>query len=114
MKKFIITILSIFFAINNTYAFEYQEVRAEHILVKTKQEATELINKIENGQSFEDLAKIHSLCPSGKNGGDLGYFGKGQMVPEFENPAFNMAIEEISEPIQTQFGWHIIKVIDKR
>ena len=118
MKK-ILTICAVlfttFFATTNlSLAYEYTQVRAEHILVKTQEEAQHLEKRIADGKSFEELAKEYSLCPSGKNGGDLGYFGRGQMVPEFEKPSFDMAIGEVSEPIQTQFGWHIIKVLDKK
>ena len=89
------------------------EVRASHILVKTKDEALKLKNDIENGKiSFEDAAKQYSSCPSGRNGGDLGYFSKGQMVKPFEDAAFSMKKGEISEPVQTQFGWHLIQLTD--
>jgi len=89
-------------------------VKASHILVDTKSEADSIKAKIDSGESFEALAKKYSKCPSGKEGGDLGYFGRGQMVPEFENAAFSIPIGEVSEPVQTQFGWHLIKVYDKR
>ena len=96
------------------FGYEFREVRAEHILVQTEAQAIVLESKIKNGESFEALAKQYSMCPSGRQGGDLGYFGRGQMVPEFENAAFKMAIGEVSEPVKTQFGWHIIKVLDKK
>jgi len=91
-----------------------RQVRAEHILVATESEAKEIINQINQGKiSFEDAAKKSSQCPSGKNGGDLGYFGRGAMVKEFEDAAFSTEKGKISAPIKTQFGWHIIRVIDK-
>ena len=85
------------------------EVRASHILVKTEQEALDLYNEIKNGASFADLAAENSMCPSGRNGGDLGFFGKGMMVKPFEDAAFALKEGEISEPVETQFGWHLIK-----
>jgi len=92
------------------------EVHARHILVKTKEEAEAIIKQLDAGAKFEDLAKEKSSdAGSGANGGDLGFFGPGQMVPEFEKAAF--ALEPGSytkEPVQTQFGWHVIKVEDKR
>ena len=90
------------------------EVRASHILVKTEQEAIDLYNEISNGKSFEEIAQEKSLCPSGQNGGDLGFFGKGMMVKPFEDAAFELEIGEISKPVETQFGWHLIKMIDKK
>ncbi len=90
------------------------EVRASHILVKTEQEAIDLYNEIQNGKSFEEIAQAKSLCPSGQNGGDLGFFGKGMMVKPFEDAAFALEIGEISKPVETQFGWHLIKMIDKQ
>lgn len=91
------------------------EVRASHILVKTLDEANDILNKINSGQKFEKMAKKHSDCPSGKRaGGDLGYFTRGRMVREFENAAFSMEIGQISAPVKTQFGYHIIRVTDKR
>ena len=90
-----------------------EEVRASHILVQTEEEAKDIINKINAGTSFEDAAKEHSSCPSSSAGGDLGAFTRGRMVPEFEEAAFKMEIGEISEPVQTQFGYHIIKVTEK-
>lgn len=92
------------------------EVRARHILVKTKEEAMAIIKDLDGGKKFEDIAKEKSTDPgSGANGGDLGYFGQGQMVPEFEKAAF--ALEPgtyTKEPVQSQFGFHIIKLEDKR
>ena len=79
-------------------ATEYTQVHAEHI---------------DNGGNFEAYARAYSLCPSGRNGGDLGYFGHGQMVKEFEKAAFATPIGQVSNPVYTQFGWHLIKVLDK-
>ncbi|MDE6139310.1 MAG: peptidyl-prolyl cis-trans isomerase [Candidatus Gastranaerophilales bacterium] len=89
------------------------EVRASHILVKTEQEAQELYNEIQNGASFAQIAQEKSLCPSGQNGGDLGFFGKGMMVKPFEDAAFELEVGEISQPVQTQFGWHLIELTGK-
>lgn len=89
-------------------------VKASHILVDSKQEADLLKSKIDNGESFEALAKKYSKCPSGENGGDLGYFERGQMVPAFEDAAFKLPVGKVSEPVKTQFGWHLIKVYDKK
>ncbi len=95
-------------------AEEYTKVHAEHILVKTAAQAQEIKKEIDNGGSFEYYAKAYSLCPSGQNGGDLGYFEKGQMVREFEKAAFSTPVGEVSNPVYTQFGWHLIKVLDKQ
>ncbi len=91
-----------------------QQVRAEHILVQTEDQAKKLKSQIEEGASFEELAKEYSQCPSGASGGDLGYFTRGQMVQPFENAAFDTETGKVSDPVQTQFGWHLIKVIDKK
>lgn len=84
--------------------------RASHILVDSKEQAEAILEEINSGLSFEEAASKYSSCPSRERGGDLGEFGKGQMVPEFENAVFNMKAGEVSAPIQTQFGYHIIKV----
>lgn len=89
------------------------EVRASHILVKSEQEAIDLYNEIKSGKSFAETAQVKSLCPSGQNGGDLGFFGKGVMVREFEDAAFSLEVGELSQPVQTQFGWHLIQVTGK-
>lgn len=91
------------------------EVSAEHILVDTECQAHEILQEIKEGKiTFEDAAKRSSKCPSGARGGDLGYFWRGTMVKEFENVAFLTDKGEISSPMKTQFGWHLIKIIDKR
>lgn len=95
-------------------AEEFSQVHAEHILVKTAAEAQQIKKAIDEGGDFEYYARAYSICPSGKNGGDLGYFGTGQMVKEFERAAFNTPVGEVSNPVYTQFGWHLIKVIDKK
>lgn len=94
-------------------AANYTKVRAAHILVETESQAQGLKNRIEGGEEFGAMAKQFSKCPSGQRGGDLGYFGRGQMVPEFETAAFNLPKGQLSEPVKTDFGWHIIKVTDK-
>lgn len=95
-------------------AADYKEVRAAHILVDTKSQANAVKYRIEGGEDFAKVAKQFSKCPSGQRGGDLGYFGRGQMVQEFETAAFNLPAGQLSDPVQTDFGWHIIKVIDKK
>lgn len=90
------------------------EVRASHILVATEEEANNLRNEIINGKNFADVAAEYSKCPSGANGGDLGYFGRGMMVKPFEDAAFELEVGELSQPVQTQFGWHLIEVTDKK
>ena len=89
-----------------------KKVRASHILVKTEQEANGILFDLKRGASFEEEAKKHSLCPSKNKGGDLGWFGKGMMVKEFETAAFALPVGELSKPIKTQFGFHIIKVTE--
>jgi peptidyl-prolyl cis-trans isomerase C len=91
-----------------------QEVRARHILVETEDEAKAVQNQIKSGTDFAELAKQKSKDPGASEGGDLGYFGKEQMVPEFANAAFKLENGQVSEPVKSQFGWHIIKVEDKR
>lgn len=90
------------------------EVKASHILVDTEQEAIKLKEEILSGKDFEDVAAEHSNCPSGARGGDLGFFGRGQMVKEFENAAFDLKVGELSDPVRTNFGWHLILVTDKQ
>lgn len=88
-----------------------ETVIAKHILVDTLEKCEEIRNNIASGNiSFEDAAKESSSCPSKENGGSLGEFGKGMMVPEFEKAAFELEIGELSEPVQTQFGYHLVKV----
>ena len=91
---------------------EGETVNADHILIKTEEEALEILAKIESGEiSFADAAAQHSTCPSGQKGGNLGDFGRGQMVPEFEKAAFELEVGEITKaPVQTQFGYHLIKL----
>ena len=91
------------------------EISARHILVAEEQEAIDLIEKLKGGADFAALAQEFSTGPSGPKGGDLGYFGRGQMVPDFEAAAFALEIGTFSaKPVQTQFGWHVIKLEDKR
>lgn len=92
-----------------------KEVKTSHILVSTEEEANELKKKLNKGAKFEALAKEFSKDEGSKvKGGELGYARKGQFVPEFESKAFAMKVGEISEPVKSQFGWHIIKLIDSR
>ncbi|WP_160644952.1 stalk domain-containing protein [Chengkuizengella marina] len=98
----------------STYT-EEEQVKASHILVETKEEAESILQQINDGTDFSELAIEHSIDPgSGSNGGDLGFFGRGVMVPEFEEAAFNLSTGEISEIVQSNFGFHIIKVTDKK
>jgi len=107
-------------AINNAYqalvadTASRETVTASHILVESRDAAMEIITKLGNGGDFAALAKEFSTGPSGPNGGELGSFGRGQMVPAFEAAVFAMPVGSFSaEPVQTQFGWHIIKVANR-
>ncbi len=91
-----------------------QEVHARHILVATEDEAKAIEDQLKKGADFATLAKEKSKDPGAAEGGDLGYFTKDQMVPEFADVAFKLDKGQISDPVHTQFGWHIIKVEDKR
>jgi len=92
-----------------------RQIRASHILVKTEEEARKILERLKKGEDFAKIAKKSSVDPgSAKNGGDLGFFSSGQMVPEFEATAVRLKPGEISEPVKTKFGYHIIKVTDKK
>jgi len=91
-----------------------KQVHAAHILVKSENQAKELLSKVNAGESFGDLAKKFSDCPSGKKGGDLGWFGKGQMVKEFEDACFCGQKGQTVGPVKTQFGYHLIKILEQR
>ncbi len=122
MKKILLLILSLFaFSLISSAkvevdpnASQYSEVKAAHILVASESKAKALKNRIENGESFGEVARKYSSCPSGEFGGNLGYFTRGKMVKEFEDAAFSLPVGVVSDPVQTQFGWHLIKVYDKR
>ncbi|SFR53161.1 peptidyl-prolyl cis-trans isomerase C [Marinobacter daqiaonensis] len=89
------------------------QATARHILVDSEAKAEELKQAIENGQDFAEVARKHSSCPSGRNGGDLGSFGPGQMVPEFDKAVFNSELNTVIGPIQTQFGYHLLEVTSR-
>ena len=125
MKKLIQIFIAIIIFLAGTAAFaeiggfmnpnlNVHEVRASHILVKNRTDAVQIKKAIDNGADFGQMAKTYSLCPSGAKGGDLGYFGRGQMVQPFEDEAFELPVGEVSSPVGTQFGWHLIKVTDRR
>jgi len=90
------------------------QVHAAHILVGKEDQAKDLLSKINGGESFSELAKKNSDCPSGKRGGDLGWFQRGQMVKEFETAAFEGQKGQVVGPVKTQFGYHLVKIIDKK
>ncbi|MDE6981165.1 MAG: peptidylprolyl isomerase, partial [Lachnospiraceae bacterium] len=90
------------------------QVSAKHILVEEKDQAEKIAQEISEGKSFEEAAREYSTCPSSEKGGDLGYFGRGQMVPEFEKAAFEGEIGKVLGPVKTQFGFHLILVEDKK
>ena len=87
--------------------------RARHILVSTEEACNDLKTKIEGGADFSALAKEHSSCPSGKQGGDLGEFGPGQMVPEFDTVVFNGELGKVHGPVKTQFGYHLLEITSR-
>jgi peptidyl-prolyl cis-trans isomerase C len=95
--------------------FAQEEVHARHILTESEEEAKAVIEELQGGADFAALAEEHSVGPSAQGGGDLGFFRREQMVPEFAAAAFALEPGEITtEPVQTQFGWHVIKVLDRR
>ncbi len=103
------------FETNKTKFSTPEQTDTSHILVDSEEECKEIHNKIiNNGITFEDAAKAHSKCPSKEKGGNLGSYPKGQMVPEYEAVAFSMKKDEISEPVKTQFGYHIIRLNEKQ
>ena len=89
-----------------------KEIKISHILVETQEKALDLQKEIKEGKSFEELAEKHSLCPSKENKGDIGYNMRGRLLPEFETAAFKLDNKEISEPVKTEEGWHLIKIYD--
>jgi peptidyl-prolyl cis-trans isomerase C len=90
-------------------------VRARHIIVETEEEAADIIAQLDAGGDFEELAREHSRDGAAQQGGDLGYFARGQMVPEFEQVVFDMEVDSYTdEPVETQFGWHVIQLVDRR
>ncbi|MEM6658784.1 MAG: peptidylprolyl isomerase [Pseudomonadota bacterium] len=90
------------------------EFDASHILVETEEEAQEIKAQLDDGADFAELAQQRSTGPSGPNGGALGWFGKGQMVPEFETAVLELEKGQVSDPVQTQFGWHVVTLNDTR
>ncbi|WP_425051107.1 peptidylprolyl isomerase [Psychromarinibacter sp. S121] len=106
--------------LQEAYASKYadyepvKEFNASHILVATEEEAQALIEELDGGADFAELAKEKSTGPTGPNGGNLGWFGAGMMVPEFEQAVMALEDGAVSEPVQTQFGWHVIKLNETR
>ena len=99
-----------FYEENSNYFEKGATVSAKHILVKEEEKCQEILEEIIAGKVFEEAAQQYSTCPSGQKGGDLGEFGKGQMVKEFEEAAFAAEIGQVVGPVKTQFGYHLIKV----
>ncbi|MCW8885223.1 MAG: peptidylprolyl isomerase [Motiliproteus sp.] len=87
--------------------------KARHILVDTEAQCQELKSEIENGADFGEIARKHSKCPSGRDGGDLGSFGRGQMVREFDEVVFSADLNSVQGPVKTQFGFHLLEVTER-
>ena len=90
-----------------------ERASARHILVESEQQCSDLKSQIEGGADFAELAKKHSQCPSGQRGGELGEFGRGQMVPEFDKVVFTAPVNEVQGPVRTQFGYHLLEVTQR-
>jgi len=117
MRKSVICLIAatIFFNLN-LYAEKEQimtRASARHILVSSEETCNDLKSQIEAGADFADIAKEHSQCPSGKQGGDLGEFGQGQMVPEFDEVVFTAEVGKVHGPVKTNFGYHLIEITDR-
>lgn len=102
-----------FFEENQQYFVEGEKIEASHILVDSEEKADEIYEQLQSGKEFSELAGQYSSCPSKTSGGSLGQFGRGQMVAEFEAAAFSLEEGEISKPVKTQFGYHLIKTTKK-
>ena len=89
------------------------EASARHILVDTEEQCLQLKESIANGEDFGDVSKKHSSCPSGAQGGDLGSFGPGMMVPEFDEVVFSANLGEVHGPVKTQFGFHLLEITSR-
>ncbi len=87
--------------------------KARHILVETEESCNDLKKRIESGEDFAEVAREHSRCPSGRRGGDLGMFRKGQMVPEFDKVVFSDALNVVHGPVRTQFGYHLLEITER-
>ncbi|NLZ48368.1 MAG: peptidylprolyl isomerase [Clostridiales bacterium] len=103
-----------FYKDNMSRFLQEESINARHILNGDLEKAKEAYDKVKEGMDFAEVAKEYSVCPSKAKGGELGYFTKGRMVPEFEKAAFGLEVGEISEPVKTEFGYHIIQVIDRK
>ncbi|MBI4347228.1 MAG: peptidylprolyl isomerase [Elusimicrobia bacterium] len=88
--------------------------KARHILVPSQSECESLKKQIEGGADFAEMAKKHSKCPSGRQGGDLGEFGPGEMVPEFDKVVFSGELKAVHGPVKTQFGYHLIQITQRQ
>lgn len=111
MKKLLVILFSIICV--SAQAKEITQVCANHILVPTEMDAIKIKSQIKTFEDFKYYARIYSQCPSGQNGGSLGCFGRGQMVKPFENAAFDGEVGEVSDPVKTQFGYHLLWVTQK-
>ena len=99
----------------NQGKFTTQEtLRASHILVRSEEDANDVLVELSNGRNFEDLARARSIDPTSEIGGDIGFFTKNQLVPEFEEECFNMNVGQISGIVKTKFGYHVIKLTEKK
>ena len=114
MKKILGILLLLICVSSMAFADEYRTVCANHILVGSEMDAIKLKSQIKSFDDFKYYARIYSNCPSSRNGGDLGCFSRGQMVKPFEQAAFNGEIGQVSDPIKTQFGYHLIWVTAKK
>lgn len=113
MKKILWSVVLFSVICISGYAKEITQVCANHILVPTEMDAIKLKSQIHNFDDFKAYAKMYSKCPSGQRGGDLGCFGRGQMVKPFEDAAFNGKIGEVSDPIATTFGYHLLWITNR-
>ena len=114
MKKLLSALFLIVATCSIVSAEEFNTVCANHILVPNEMDAIKLKSQIKDFSDFQYYARIYSKCPSGRNGGDLGCFQRGQMVKPFEEAAFNGKVGEVSDPVKTQFGYHLLWVTAKR
>lgn len=113
MKKILAGLFVLACFLPAVFAEEFTEVCASHILVPTEMDAIKIKSQINSYEDFQKYAREYSTCPSGRNGGSLGCFRRGQMVKPFEDAAFNGNIGEVSDPVETQYGYHLIWVSEK-